>query len=513
MKLLRTRHILASALALGIAVIACTNGVVPDDQQTIGEFATATPGGHISISLLTATITLEGGPNDDAQVIGPVATATAAAATNIAATQTAFAQTPTATVPGIFAEPETCPVAGNATLPSDAPSFTRYAPLIAEYLSGGGAPTLLEVRLREWGALSSIGGLVRADRDFTADGVPEVLVVVFDPQQDDSFPQPGDLFVFGCQDGGYRLLHQAGYNLDRSAPSLLAADDVNADRINDLVYSSFTCDEQKCDTEVFILEWNMAVANFTSLLAQRVIQPNANVVVADLDDDILREVAITKGIINIPDAGPQREITTIYKWDGTLFNIAQVNKPDAEYRIQLIQDGDEALFAGRFDEAVDAYEEAAEVPAEGRPDPYKSWTYPDEAAYLRAYARLRLMLTHVRADNVRAAQRAHDDLIAVYFPPIPTPLPPTCDPALDPACAPSPTPTNTPVPFGPQNGIEFMRMADLFWMDFSVNRRVGQACELVTGYVKANPRTIDVLNSFGFANPEVEAEDICPFTE
>jgi hypothetical protein len=102
----------------------------------------------------------------------------------------------------------------------------------------------------------------------------------------------------------------------------------------------------------------------------------------------------------------------------------------------------------------------------------------------------------------------------VYFPPIPTPLPPTCDPAADPVnCLPTATPTNTPVPFGPQNGIEFMRMADLFWTDFSVNRKVGQACELVTGYVKANPRSIEVLNSFGFANPEVKPEDICPFTE
>ena len=40
----------------------------------------------------------------------------------------------------------------------------------------------------------------------TGDGVPEVLVSVFDPQNEDRFPQPGELLIFGCEDEAYRLL-------------------------------------------------------------------------------------------------------------------------------------------------------------------------------------------------------------------------------------------------------------------------------------------------------------------
>jgi len=488
---------LIPALLLIAGTLACATGAVPGGATATANFATATPGGSISISLLTPTMTQQGVPGfSSGQIIGPLATQTAQAQANVDATATAYALIPTATIPGIISQPETCPAPGTPTLSSEPPGFTRYASVIAEYLSNGGAATILEAGLRGWGAMTDQGGLVRADRDFTADGVPEVLVVAFDPQHIEDSPPPGDLFIFGCRDGAYRLLYQAGYAIDRGAPVLYSADDINGDRVNDVVYSVRTCGETRCDDEVHILEWSAPVENFTSLLAQDVIQPNADIVVSDVDADGLQEVSVTTGIIPLPEAGPQRQITSIYKWDGTLYTLSQTIKPIAEYRIHVIQDGDDDLLASNWADAITAYRKAISS------DKLKSWTYPFEDEYLRAFARFRLMLTYVRAGNITAAQAAHDELIGVFSP---TPLPP-CDPAADPNCPPTPTPL-----FGPQPGIEFKQMADLFWGDYSVNRKLGQACNLVIGYARNNSGALDVLNSFGFANRQYTPPDMCPF--
>jgi hypothetical protein len=494
-----SRRWIAGIIALSVAALACAGNPVPGGSTATASFSTATPGGHISISLLTPTTTLEGVPNFGGQVIGPVATATAQAALDQAATATAAVLVPTPTIPGVFAEPEVCPVVGAATLGGDPPGFTRFASTIAEFLSEGGAPTILEASLRQWGALTEFGGMVRSDRDFTADGVPEIMVVAFDPVRVEDFPPPGDLFVFGCRDGAYRLLHQAGYGVDRSAPVLHSADDLNGNRINDLVYSVRTCGETSCLDEIHILEWSLPVENFASLLAEDVIQPNADVVVSDVDEDRLIEVSVTTGLVPLPEAGPQRQITSIYRWDGTLYTLSETIKPIGEYRIHVIHDADDLLLAGDYGEAVTEYRKAINS------DSLESWAYPDEDQHLRAFARYRLMLSYARAGDLTAAQTAHDDLMAIYNP---VPQPPPCDPAADPNC--QLPPTATPF-FGPQPGVEFARMADLFWADFSVNRNIRQACGLVVGYARTNPTALDVLNSFGFTNRQYAPDDICPF--
>jgi hypothetical protein len=303
--------------------------------------------------------------------------------------------------------------------------------------------------------------------------------------------------VFGCDEATYRLLYQAGYSVDRGAPVIHSADDINADAFNDLVYSVQTCGETSCLNEVHIVEWSLALENFASLLGEAVVQPYADVIVSDVDEDRLLEISVTSGIINQIDAGPQRQITTVYKWDGTLYTLAEVIRPIAEYRIHLIHDADDALVEGEYTDAIRQFREAFNS------DDLLPWTYLNEDPYLRAYARFRLMLAYVRAGNLNAAQTAHDDLMALFAPP-----PPPCDPAIDPSCQLPPTPTPF---FGPAPGIEFARMADLFWADFSVNRNLGVACELVVGYARANPDALEALNSFGYANRQYTAADMCPW--
>lgn len=490
-----TRPIQIALLGLALVGLACAASSTTGGALPTVSFSTATPGGRISISLLTPTITVPGS-NLKTTPIGPVATQTAAYATSVA--QTATAAFPTPTIPGILSPAALCPEPPdtNPTLPAAAPAFGRYAEIIVQYLSAGGPPTILEATLRAWGAVAEFGGLVRADRDFTADGVPEVLVLVLDPDHVEDRPRPGQLLIFGCEERAYRLLYQSGYALDQGAPVIHSADDINSDYVNDLVYSIETCGTQVCYREVVAVGWKLALGNFDNLLAQEVIEALAEVVVSDVDEDGIIEISVTSGIIDNPAAGPQRQVTTIYRWDGTFFVVGEVIRSPVEYRIHLIHDGDAALRATDYEAAIDFYREAIDD------NRLRSWTYPNEDLHLKAYAQYRIMLAQVLKGSITAAQAAHDRLLNEYLPPTPTPLPEGTE---------GQPPTATP-PFGGEKpGIEFARIADFFWRDFAVNRDLRRACDVVLGYVRATPRAYEVLNSFGFANPTYTAEDMCPY--
>ncbi|MBN1312039.1 MAG: hypothetical protein JXB30_11530 [Anaerolineae bacterium] len=485
-----TKRMLIVLSILLAATLACDLAGPTSADTPQPSFSTATPGGSISVSLLTPTLPLPGLPAQFTTPIGPVATATSAAATAAALTSTAAAPSPT--VPGIFVEPAQCPPAGSPALPDTPPIFSRYAEKIVTYLSAGGAPTILEATLRNWKAITDDGGLVRSDRDFTGDGVPEVFVVLLDPQSEDYNPQPGDLYIFGCQEGAYRLLYQVGYKPEQGAPIVTSADDINGNYVNDLVYTIKTCTDLGCEGKTSILEWNITLGNFSSLLTNEITTVEPEVVVSDVDEDGLSEVSVTTGTIRNPSAGPQRKVTNIYKWDGSLYVLSQLLKSPAQYRIHVIYDGDDALAAHDYKAAIEAYKQASTN------EELKGWLYADEFQYLSAFARYRLMLAYVLGNNIDKAQATHDELIGQYAPP--PPLPP-----------PEGEATATPTPqAGPLPGAEFATLADVFWQNFTVNRDVSRACSQVIDSVDKNSSILSLLNSFGYANRQYRPVDICP---
>jgi hypothetical protein len=352
---------------------------------------------------------------------------------------------------------------------------------------------VLEATLREWNVINSSGGLVRADRDFTGDGVPEVMIVLLDSQSLDHKPPPGDLLIFGCDNGGYRLLHQAGYQAGSGAPEIQSADDINGDFINDLVYVIRTCGERGCVGVVHALEWSLTLGTFGSLFAADITAQEPRVQVKDLETDNVLEISITSGVIPFPDAGPQREVTRIYKWDGIAYSLSQTRTSPAQYRIHVIYDADDALRAGDTKQAIKLYQQATSDAN------LLGWVFPDDAAHLGAYARFRLILAYILDNRVNKAQAAHDELLALYVPVLPTPdLLGTVGPSVAASSLP---------------GFEFADMASIFWQNFSLNRDMAHACTLVNAYASTHMAALEPLNGFGYANRTYTPDDICPFTQ
>jgi hypothetical protein len=220
-------------LALSVTVLACIGATTIGGATPTASFSTATPGGSISISLLTPTITVPGAPNQGV-LIGSVATATAEAQAIAGETATARALIPTPTVAGIFAAPAVCPAPGTPTLPEQSPPFTQYAELIAQYLSAGGATTVMESRLRGWGALTDYGGLVIVDRDFTGDSVSSAGDGVRSTKQNVT-PQPATCSSSAVTTAFTACCSRRAIPVSQGAPVLHSADDLNG------IFSAIWC--------------------------------------------------------------------------------------------------------------------------------------------------------------------------------------------------------------------------------------------------------------------------------
>jgi len=459
-----------------LALVALACGAAPGGATPTASFTTATPGGRLSVSLI------------ETQGAG-------AGAPGLAGTPIAGIAEITPTSP-IAPEAARCPAPGQAALPQAAPAFVQLPETLLTYLSGGGPATILEATLRGWGAITEFGGLVRADRDFTGDGVPEVFVVALDPANAARSPQPGDVLIFGCDDGDYRLLYRAGTAQEVGSPLIVSADDLTGDGINDMVYASSACPAGNCLTTVSIIGWSPRLESFEPLVAETISQPYAGVRIEDSDGDTMPEVIVTVGSAAPLEAGPQRLRTLTYGFNGTLFALAGEQTAPAQFRIHVLHEADDLLVSRAYNDAVARYNTAINDTT------LKSWQYPSEASYLSAYARFRLVVAYTLSDSWGQAQSTHDQLIADFtFPPTPVPEGQPLIPA---------PPGFLPFDDG-RPGVAYARMANLFWTEVNASRDVRRACASVIAYASSNPAALDPLNSFGTSNRTYSPRDLCPF--
>lgn len=463
------------ALIAACGPVADVIGDRDPPTPTSRAFSTATPGGRLSVWLVTPTGqgfapptptpgTVGGNP------VGPNATATALIATIEAATATAAAP-----LPAPYTAPQKCPAPGAPAPPTKPASFSDYSVMIGRFLSAGGSPTVLEATLRNWGAITDRGGVVQADTDITGDGILEVIVTIYDPAlyNAEAPLNAGQLFVFGCDAGGYRLLHRTQYAAGLALPELSRVGDMNADVKNELVYFIESCNQSGCFKDAKILSWNTFVGAFEELNSGQIIAVNGRVGIVDVDQDGVLELTAQ---INPPGnlaSGPPRSLTDIWDWNGRDYVLAVREEPEgSRYHIHAIHDADDLFRAGQFRDALMAYD------AVRRNRNLLSWNaVSGERQVLDAYAAYQIVIGFARLQSGRAES---------WLPILVNENPP-----------------GTP-------GHGFAQMGEAFMNNFRATGDTRAACAEARN-AAAMTSVLGLMNSYGYNNRSYWMTDLCPF--
>ncbi|MBN1200951.1 MAG: hypothetical protein JXJ20_03750 [Anaerolineae bacterium] len=470
--------LLAGILLVLLSGCGAIDDVIGDRKPptpTRPPLSTATPGGKLSVWLVTPTgqfaedITPTPPGTPAGNPVGPAATATAAMATIQAATATAAA-------PEVapYYQPDECPDPGSPAPPTRPQSFDNYNVMIGRYLSAGGSPTVLEATLRNWGAVTDQGGVVQADTDLTGDGVLEIIVTLFNPMvyNPDALLNAGQLLVYGCDNGGYRLLYATDYNDGIALPELARVGDMNTDVRNELVFFTQTCNVSSCYKEAKILTWNAIVGVFEELNSGQIIAINGRVGVADIDGDGVLELTAQINPPGTSDAGPPRSVLDTWDWTGIDYVLALREEEEPRYRIHAVYDADDLFREGEWRPALNAY---AELRTDNQ---LLAWTVPGEYEILRAYAAFRIMIIYALMGNGRA-----EDWFNMLQ---------------------SENPPGTP-------GEGFAQMGVAFMDNYRATGDTRAACAQAINTGMASPAVLSGMNGYGYANRTYSLGDICPF--
>jgi hypothetical protein len=467
--------LLLSALIAACGPVSDVIGDRDAPTPTSRAFSTATPGGRLSVWLVTPTgqfappTTPTPGGVTGGNPVGPNATATAAIATIQAATQTAAAP-----APAPYFQPTECPPLGSPALPPPPQEFNDYSVVIGRYLSAGGPAAVLEATLRNWGTITDRGGVVQADTDLTGDGVLEVIVTLFNPgtYNEEALLNAGQLLVYGCDSGGYRLLYKTSFNTGLALPELLRVGDMNTDVKNELVYFTETCNGSSCYKEGKILSWNAIVGAFEELNNGQIVAINGRIGIADIDGDGVLELTAAINPPGTTTTGPGRSVVDTWDWNGMDYVLALREEPSgARYRIHAIYDADDLLRDGQWRPAILAYDEAR------RNQGLLSWTVANEYEVLRAYAAFKIMVTYAALKNGRAEDWFN-----------------TVQGENAPGTA----------------GHGFAQMAQAFMDNFRTTNDARAACAQAIS-AGATTNVLGVLNSYGYSNRSYTLNDLCPF--
>ncbi|MCC6802944.1 MAG: hypothetical protein IT319_08670 [Anaerolineae bacterium] len=344
---------------------ACQPSASSNDAPTPASFPTVTPG-----RLIEAEMPPLSGVLLDGSGLSNPATAIAAASH----------PTPTPNY-------QSCPAPNpSAALDSTPPSNARLMDdSIARFLSDGGTAVALEATLRDqWDVLGDLGA-VRGDVDLTGEDTPEIIVTYQTPDEG------GVLLIEGCIDGRYLTRYQAALGGD--IPTLTTAADLNHHALPELLFSSQDCREGVCVYHTQAVTWNAERGRFVNLLGGAITSDQMPTL-QDVDDDQVSELIVRFDDSGNAQTGPLRTGYTIYDWNGVSYveSISQLNPP--RFRIQVIQEADEAFAVQNMDDAIALFNLSLGSTT------LENW-YNDDASTLRAYALYRLLLAYSYTEDDR----------------------------------------------------------------------------------------------------------------
>lgn len=251
--------------------------------------------------------------------------------------------------------------------------------------------------------------------------------------------------------------------------NLIGAADVTQDGLADLVFTEIACGAQTCWHTLHV--WSWAGWDFQERVGETFTFVDAAFA---LQDGLISIGSEGSGAV---DAGPQRPVTTTLAWAGDGLTVTATIAGPAIYRYHVFRDGDEALFAGRYAHALDAYLRVRNSKT------LKAWAVhisrDEEEHWFAALADWRLLLVELQLENLSNAQSYYDHLLDSF-------------------------PVETA-------GHAVAAMAQRFGDSYRIHGDVAMACAEAIRAPEAQD-VLDFLNSFGYDNPTYTWDDLCPFT-
>jgi hypothetical protein len=340
-------------------------------------------------------------------------------------------------------------------------------------------------------------------RDLTNDGVSELVV---------SF---GQLFIFGCKNGMYKTLLATDMIVHFTPQKIVAINDLNQNGIPELLVLIEVGTQD--DHYYKLFEWEKG--QFNSLfnledpytgkgMDQLFVLSGGTFRFQDVDSDGMKEIVLHNGSVLTADyygTAPWRRLTEYFKWNGNQFILVRKFFDPPQYRFQAVEDADQAVLAGNYDQALDLYRRVIfddkldwwtlermeyiihKIIAKRDSKPFDVTPPapdPNEYFYLGAYARFRMMILLLMHGYPSDAQVVYQTLLDMF-------------------------PKGKP-------GSVYAQMAQAFWEDYQVNHSVGLACGKSQVAARNNVEDptrylVDDYARGGWGKPPYTIEQLCPF--
>ncbi|MBI5877120.1 MAG: hypothetical protein HZB53_05690 [Chloroflexi bacterium] len=366
-----------------------------------------------------------------------------------------------------------------ATPPARPARFDGFPGAILDYLNMYGADSsALLALLRSWGALhweipkpnlTEARNVVVDDLD--GDGRAEIVVAIVSPE-DCCLSM---LLIYARSGATYRLAQQVGAanrsGSDVAIQSLhiLAVRDLTGDDRPELVYTPWFCGAHTCGADVNIVRWDGE--RLVSLLTQPANMAEPEIRFVESGHGTV-DLVMYGGLINSAGAGTMRARTDVYRWNGDKFTLFATTVDASNLLYFKVVDANTEFAAGRYAAAIDLYWEVIQNPRLKTSGDWRG--VPTERDDLLAFARFRVGVAYLLTGDRPRAQAAHDEL-------------------------PRRQPDHV-----------YAEVVRRFWAAYPTQASIAAGCAAVTDFARTDQRVADVLKGFGYGNPNIRAEDVCP---
>lgn len=328
--------------------------------------------------------------------------------------------------------------------------------------------------------------------DVTNDEKPELIF--------DGFTKLYDTFyILHCRNGRYVVFSGQETMGVSEGFTIYKIVDMNKNGVPEIVIYARGCTGNGC-YRFFIGEWNGKT--FINLAPEIYLEGvnEGEIKIKDINNDGTLELILVGGSYDFEI--PWRQSIHTYIWDSNTFAEQPIEYVQPVYRFQAIQDADAAVLAGKYDKAIQLYQEAIsnlklewwsverreyeqtriEIPGSQEPTP-SVVPLEDKAEYphLAAYAYYRIMLLHLVQGNESGAGTIHNTLQQKY--------------GNDAYARP------------------YVGMANAFWNAYQSTHKMYDGCAAAIKYAVEHPETLTPLGSdyHGRQSHIYVPADMCPF--